>query len=149
MTEPLPISSNSVLPKVCIFCSQVVKRFNYLKQKLCSVETKDFEENIRQHVEALKDDELHAKLPSVKVHYHPICRVNYQNLALRSIRLKELAKDQLSESLIEQSDVTAWQNARKVHRRAFNALICYIDEVIVQKKRSKELDCVGPKTPSN
>ena len=66
-----------------------------------------------------------------EVHYHQICRVRLQNDAKLSPKgLKELSKTQKE----GEKSTTEWHFSRDAHHRAFETLILYINEEILNKK---------------
>ena len=88
VTAPIPVSSSGVFSKLCIFCSQKEIKFKYMRQKLVPITSKDLQASVKEYAELLDDDEMRVRIATVtdfaakEVHYHRICRVNYQNRAL-------------------------------------------------------------------
>lgn len=58
-------STTGVLPKLCIFCSKKDKKHNNTKQKLVSVETNEFESNVKTYSVLLDDTKMLAKLGDI------------------------------------------------------------------------------------
>ena len=84
--KKLQVSSTCVYQNKCIFCLQIVKKHNNIKQSLISVAAIKFEKNIRTYTRWLDDNELLLRLGNSdfvakEVMYHAVCRVNYRNKA--------------------------------------------------------------------
>ena len=54
--------STGVFPKVCLFCNEARKRTKVKEQELSSAESKNFEQNIRKHIEWQDDQILPVRL---------------------------------------------------------------------------------------
>ena len=66
---------------------------------------------------------------SKEIFYHGICRVNYQNKAEKTSQAMKENNNQCLEKPIPE---TPWHVARDVHVKAFEALCCFVDEVVLE-----------------
>ena len=66
---------------------------------------------------------------SKEIFYHGICRVNYQNKAEKT---SQAMKENNNQCLEKQIPETPWHVARDVHVKAFEALCCFVDEVVLE-----------------
>ena len=121
-------SSTGVFQQVCIFCNKKDKKHKGVKQKLTQASTDCFEKNIKDYARLLEDHEMLLKIQnedfvSKEVHYHPICRVTYQNRV----------EDRKSKSGVaqEKQPETLWHIARETHQKAFEAVCVYVEDVIL------------------
>ena len=97
--------------------------------------------NVKTYANWLHDDELQAKIADIdfvskEIHYHQICRVSYQNLAIKSKKRKDNADKTASH---DGDEWNTWHIAREVHKKSLEALICYIDDTILGKKEVHSL----------
>lgn len=114
-------STTGVLPKLCIFCSKKDKKHN---NTLVSVETNEFESNVKTYAVLLDDTKMLAKLGDVnfvskEIQYHAICRTRYQTKAQQS----KPGKKQGGES-------SEWHRSRFIHADSFKS-ICDMIEIQV------------------
>ena len=132
--SPVVVSNSGILEQLCIFCGKVVRKKNDKRHTLTKAETKEFEDNIKMYMRWREDDIMMAKLQAIgfsvkEVHYHGICRVEYQNEAkLTPIGKRELKK--LSENEANDGN-SEWHVSRKLHKDAFIRLLSFIDEEIL------------------
>ena len=113
------------MPKICIFCTKKDKKLNGSKQKLVSVETGDFEENIKKKATTLEDQALLSKLGSVDFVDKEIqnevsdsCRASFKN---KSSQNKEVAK----------RSINIWQTGRGVHSEAFKSICSLVKDQVI------------------
>ena len=135
ITSPKP-SKTGIFPNACLFCNQQRKRVSGEEQKLVNVETKNFENSIRKYVEWKNDVLLSARLSGVdfaakEIKYHAICRLQYQteaegmhNQALRAAGMVSVSDEGTS----------VWHQNRQAHKKAFEALCSYLQEVVIENK---------------
>ena len=62
VTSPTPSSSGRLFPTVCIFCSKETFKYNQKRQHLISVETKNFDSNIKEYDTVLNDQKMLPKI---------------------------------------------------------------------------------------
>lgn len=132
ITSPRPSLRTGIVPNVCLFCDQTRKKVKGMEQKLVSALTKDFEKNIRGFIRLLNDEKLERRLEGTdfiakEVKYHNCCRLQYQSRAEARGRSFDVSKTKSISS-------GTWHLQREVHKKAFEALCCYIDEIIIKNK---------------
>ena len=133
------LSSTGVFPKICIFCSQKVKKHNNVKQKLVSATTSNIEDKIKTYARWMNDKQLIIRLQntdfvSKEIVYHAVCRVNYQNKAEHTPTAIKEKKEQKIENVNSiEKPKTSWHLGREVHSKAFESICCYIYEVVLDK----------------
>ena len=104
------------------------------RRHLSSVQTNEFENNIKMYAHLLEDEEMLLNIRNIgfvekEVHYHAICRSRYQRKAEASATTED-RKLGLGDG-IQQTD---WQHSRSVHAKAF-AIVCdFVEDTILQKK---------------
>ena len=109
---------------------------NNTRRFLSSAQTKDFENNIKWYAQLLHDEEMEFNITNIgfiekEVDYHAVCRSMYQRQAESSAATED-------HNLGLDTDVhqTDWHRSREVHADAF-AIVCdFIEQSILNKKRS-------------
>ena len=136
-TVPPPKSLGGVLEKSFIIYLTKHKKCNQEKQPLIKVSTEEIERSIKKYVQWLQDWEILKKIQNVdfaakEIHYHNICRVRYQNKATFTTQGHE--EMQLQCNKTEKRNRSDWHISRNVRENAFETLIQYIQEEILEKK---------------
>ena len=99
---------------------------------MVSALTDNFEANVRKYARWREDATLLARISntnfaSKEVKYHNNCRLQYQKVSENTpLALKEKSKDGYVSS-----PVTSWHETRNIHSEAFEALIYYIEETVL------------------
>ena len=132
-----PKSLSGVLEKSFIIYLRKHKKCNQKKQPLIKVSTEEIERSIKKYVQWLQDWEILKQIQNVdfaakEIHYHNICRVRYQNKATFTTQGHE--EMQLQCNKTEKRNRSDWHISRNVHENAFETLIQYIQEEILEKK---------------
>ena len=131
--KPLKIG---IFPYVCLFCNKARKRIKNVEQKLVNVETQNFEKSIKKYVQWMGDANLSARLSGVdfaakEVKYHSYCRINYQTEAEGKHNQE---KRMAGEGCIPETSASIWHLNREIHKKAFEALCSYLQEVVIENK---------------
>ena len=96
----------------------------------------NFKQNIRKYIEWQDDQMLSVRLNNVVfseegIKYHGICRLKYQVAAEAKIKHKEKEGSQVNSTV---SNAGYWYFNREVHKKAYEALSCYLKETVTKNK---------------
>ena len=124
-------SSAGIFKPVCLFCQQSRKRLKGVQQKLVSVETKEFEKNIKKYTEWKNDENMLRAITSVdfvakEVKYHSSCRITYQ-------RESEVMHKKTSGQ--ENNVKSQWHKDRETYNTAFEIMAAYVKDKIINQKQ--------------
>ena len=115
-------------------------------RRLVSVETLNFEENIKKYAEWLNDQNMLARITSInfvakEVRYHAFCRKKYQSDAEATEEGRSAKKKNQNDQLLKNGkeippspSTRPWHKERDLHDNAFNALKVFIDEHVIVNK---------------
>ena len=107
-----------------------------IKQSLISVATIKFEENTLTYSRWLDDNELLLRLGNSdfvakEKMYHGVCRINCHNKAGRTeMTMKEKLEKKLKETLQKRRKIIL----NDIHRKFFEGVCGYIEDIIVNSK---------------
>ena len=127
------VNTAGIFPSLCLFCEKSRKKVQGQEQKLISVETKNFEEKIKQYAKWKEDNQMLTRIAQIdftakEIKYHSCCRLKYQ---------KEAEISKTTKEGMQGTDTAKgfWHLEREVHQQAFDA-ICYIlqEKVIVKNE---------------
>jgi len=135
ITSPKPRPSTGIMPKLCMFCNKAAKKVNQKKVPLSQVQTKIFETSVKIYAEILDDAEMLSRIGSIdfiskEVHYHRQCRYEYQ----KGAELKEnfILNNKSSVETNNSSIKSKWHSQREVHKKAFDSIICFINDAVIK-----------------
>ena len=122
-------SSTGIMSKICIFCTKKDKKQNGSKQKLVSLETRDFEEKIKKYATTLWDQALLSILGSIdfvakEIHYHGVCRTKYQTAA------EQVSKTSQNKEATK-CPINLWHRVREVHSEAFKSIYSLVEDQVI------------------
>ena len=122
-------SSSGVLNPVCIFCKKTRKTVKSKIEPLGSCLTEEAEKAIKDAASILQDHAMLTKFGNINFHtkevkYHHSCRRNYTK---RSERLHNVAD----------GNTTDYGVIRNAHAKAFQILIDYVKEYVIDKRRAE------------
>ena len=117
------------MQKICIFCTKKDKKQNGSKQKLVSLETRDFEEKIKKYATTLWHQALLSILGSIdfvakEIHYHGVCRTKYQTAA------EQVSKTSQNKEAAKRS-INLWHRGREVHFQAFKSICSLVKDQVI------------------
>ena len=136
--SPKPDDRTGKFPTVCLFCCKDRKKVQGVEQKLCNVQTDNFEANIRKYARWKGDDQLITRIAEVNFHvnevkYHKHCRKAYQKSAeTTQIGIAEMKEVRIGNPVKEKT--TFWYLEREVYANAFDALVPVVEENIIEKE---------------
>ena len=143
VTSPVANSTTGVFKSVCLFCGKVEIQVKYEKKSLVSCASKEIEANITTYARMKNDQEMlltvrDITMSSKEVKYHAICRTRYQVEAEAYSRKQKL---ELGNTCVE--EISEWQHSRNSHQKAFEVVVEFIDDNIINRKEIHTMKAVN------
>ena len=116
------IQEKNIYNHLCLICSQFTKKSGKQKRYPTFTNSKEVITKIKHFAEVLNDSDLLQNLQACEeIYYHRSCRTNLQKKYEQKLESKNKNR--------------TWYENREVHKEAFESLVIFLKEEVIQKEK--------------